>query len=205
MIDTRCKERVMEVLASGHLTEGPVTHTFENTVKQFVGVSHCLATTSCTTGLEMALRAIGVAAGDEVIVPDYTYPATYIPEMLGILVKGYPVVIGSRLKGGQEKGALKKLNIVGNKLLTWMANSLYRSNISDLCTGFWGMRGEIIPNLELMADGFQLEAELFTQMSKKGYEIAELPTFYRCREGKAKLSGLKDGFKIGWMLIKKRF
>jgi dTDP-4-amino-4,6-dideoxygalactose transaminase len=75
-IGKHCKERVMEVLDSGHLTEGSVTHTFENTVRQFVGVTHCLATTSCSTGLDMALHAIGVAAGDEVIVPDYTYPAT---------------------------------------------------------------------------------------------------------------------------------
>jgi len=136
---------------------------------------------------------------------DFTYPATYIPEMLDILRKGCPVVIGSRLRGGREKGAMRRLNVIGNSILTWVANILYRTRISDLCTGYWGMRAEVIPELNLSADGFQLEAELYTQLSKKGYSIAEVPTYYRCREGKAKLSGLKDGIKIFWMLISRRF
>jgi len=136
---------------------------------------------------------------------DYTYPATYIPEMLDILRQGYPVVIGSRLRGGQEKGAMRRLNVFGNVILTRIANILYRTRISDLCTGYWGMRAEVIPELNLLANGFQLEAELYTQLSKKGYFIAEVPTYYRRREGKAKLSGLKDGIKIFWMLISRRF
>lgn len=136
---------------------------------------------------------------------DYTYPATYIPEMLGILKQGCPVVIGSRLRGGQEKGAMRWLNVLGNSLLTRMANLLYSTRISDLCTGYWGFRAEVIPELNLLADGFQLEAEIYTQLSKKGYSIAEVPTYYRCRQGKAKLSGPKDGFKIFWLLISRRF
>jgi glycosyltransferase involved in cell wall biosynthesis len=136
---------------------------------------------------------------------DYTYPATYIPQMLDVLRHGSPVVIGSRLRGKREKGAMRWFNIVGNMMLTRVANLLYRTRISDLCTGYWGMRAEVIPELTLLADGFQLEAELFAELSKKGYPIAEVPTDYRCREGKAKLSGLKDGIKILWMLIKRRF
>jgi perosamine synthetase len=45
-------------------------------LREYLGCRHALAVTSCTTGLEMALRALGIGAGDEVIVPDYTYPAT---------------------------------------------------------------------------------------------------------------------------------
>lgn len=75
-ISPKVKDSVLEVLDSGHLTEGPVTRKLEKTVSEYVGANHCLAVTSCTTGLELALRAIGVGPGDEVIVPDYTYPAT---------------------------------------------------------------------------------------------------------------------------------
>ena len=135
---------------------------------------------------------------------DYTYPPTYIPEMLRIL-QDYPVVIGSRLRGQREKGAIRRLNIVGNLMLTLLANVLYRTRISDLCTGYWGMRGEVIPNLNLQAEGFQLEAELFTQLAKKGYRIAEVPIHYRRRQTKAKLNRIKDGIKIGWTLIVRRF
>jgi len=70
------KERVCNILDGGFLTEGPVTRELEELFKSYVGCSHALAVTSCTTGLEIALRALGIGTGDEVIVPDYTYPAT---------------------------------------------------------------------------------------------------------------------------------
>lgn len=70
------KKRVLEVLDSGYLTEGPVTKEFENSFAKFVNAKHAIAVTSCTTGLEIALRVLNIGAGDEVIVPDYTYPAT---------------------------------------------------------------------------------------------------------------------------------
>jgi dolichol-phosphate mannosyltransferase len=135
---------------------------------------------------------------------DYTYPATYIPEMLKLLQK-YPAVIGSRLKGKREDGSMRRFNTIGNYLLTWLANILYLTWISDLCTGYWGFRGEVIGNIRLTSDGFQLEAELLTQLRKKGYKIGEVPVCYRCREGKAKLSGLKDGLQIARFLIVRRF
>ena len=70
------KDKVNEVLDSGYLTEGGVTKEFEKAVRRFVGCRHAIAVTSCTAGLEMALRCLGIGPGDEVIVPDYTYPAT---------------------------------------------------------------------------------------------------------------------------------
>tara|TARA_R110001606_G_scaffold384411_1_gene547269 strand:+ start:120 stop:1223 length:1104 start_codon:yes stop_codon:yes gene_type:complete len=75
-ITQEIKDKVIEVLESGYLTEGPVTREFENKLKFFLGVKHCIAVTSATTGLEVALRALKIGPGDEIIVPDYTYPAT---------------------------------------------------------------------------------------------------------------------------------
>ena len=136
---------------------------------------------------------------------DYTYPATYIPEMLDLLRDGSNVVIGSRLKGRIEKGAMSRLNMIGNHLLTLAANILYRGKTSDLCSGFWGFRGEVLKDLKLSADGFEFEADLFIQVSRRGYSIAQVPITYRCRPTKQKLNSLKDGFKIGWKLIRDRF
>ena len=75
-INESVKKRVCEVLDSGYLTEGPVTRELEDMFRKYVGCSHAIAVTSCTTGLELALRALNVGPGDEVMVPDYTYPAT---------------------------------------------------------------------------------------------------------------------------------
>jgi dTDP-4-amino-4,6-dideoxygalactose transaminase len=70
------KDKVCEVLDSGYLTEGAQTKALERSFRDFVGCRYSLAVTSCTVGLELALRAVGIGPGDEVIVPDYTYPAT---------------------------------------------------------------------------------------------------------------------------------
>jgi len=69
-------EAVKKVLESGYLTEGPVTREFEEEFAKYIGVKYAVATTSCTTALELGLRALGVGKGDEVIVSDFTYPAT---------------------------------------------------------------------------------------------------------------------------------
>jgi dTDP-4-amino-4,6-dideoxygalactose transaminase len=75
-ITQEVKDKVCEVLDSGYLTEGSQTLELEKTFQDYIGCRHALAVTSCTVGLEMALRALGIGPGDEVIVPDYTYPAT---------------------------------------------------------------------------------------------------------------------------------
>lgn len=135
---------------------------------------------------------------------DFTYPATCIPEMLDLLQDGATVVVGSRLKGKIEKGAMSQLNMIGNHLLTLMANTLYRGKTSDLCTGLWGFRGEVLKGLKLSADGFDLEADLFIQLSRVGHSIAQVPITYRRRPTKQKLQSLRDGLRIGWKLIRDR-
>jgi dTDP-4-amino-4,6-dideoxygalactose transaminase len=75
-INQEIKNKVCEVLDSGYLTEGPVTKEFEENFCDYIGCAHALAVCNCTVGLEMALRVLGIGPGDEVIVPDYTYPAT---------------------------------------------------------------------------------------------------------------------------------
>ena len=67
---------VSKVLRSGWLTEGPRTEELEERIRQYVGVDYAVAATSCTTAIELALRALEIGPGDEVIVPDFTHPAT---------------------------------------------------------------------------------------------------------------------------------
>jgi perosamine synthetase len=75
-IPPEVKDKVLQVLDSGYLTEGSVTREFEHSIKEYVGCEHAIAVSNCTVGLEVALRSLGIGQGDEVIVPDYTYPAT---------------------------------------------------------------------------------------------------------------------------------
>jgi len=81
---------VAEVLRSGWLSEGPVTRKFEELVSQLVGSKHAVAATSCTTAMEIALRAMGVGPGDRVLIPDFTHPATADAV---IVLGGKPVLV----------------------------------------------------------------------------------------------------------------
>ncbi len=103
------------------------------------------------------------------------------------------------------EGAMSKMNLVGNHLLTWMASMLYGTKISDLCTGYWGLTRRVIDSFKLDANGFELEAAMFAEIAKKGYYLAEVPIYYRRRVTPAKLSSRKEGFKIGRTLLAKRF
>ena len=134
---------------------------------------------------------------------DDTYPIEMATEMTRLL-QTHDVVIGSRLKGTIEPGAMTRLNVVGNVLLSLLARALFGAHISDVCTGFWGYRSDAIRRLDLAARGFEIEADMFTECVKEGLHIAEIPITYRARVDQPKLSSLRDGIKIGLFLCKRR-
>lgn len=65
-----------EPLETGWLTQGPKVAAFEKAFAERHRVKHALATSSCTTALHLALAALGIGPGDEVIVPAFTWIAT---------------------------------------------------------------------------------------------------------------------------------
>jgi len=75
-ITQREKQAVLEVLDSGWLTTGPRTKLFEERFAAVVGSRHAVALNSATAALHLALEALGVGAGDEVIVPTWTFAAS---------------------------------------------------------------------------------------------------------------------------------
>lgn len=69
-------QTVVETLRSGWLTSGPMVKQFENAFAEKIGAPHAVAVNSCTAALHLALDAIGIQEGDEVIVPTMTFAAT---------------------------------------------------------------------------------------------------------------------------------
>ncbi len=67
---------VVQVLRSGWVVQGPKVAEFERLVAEYVGVRQAVATSSCTTALHLALTLRGIGAGDEVIIPSFTFIAT---------------------------------------------------------------------------------------------------------------------------------
>ncbi|MGB9980309.1 glycosyltransferase family 2 protein [Methanobacterium sp.] len=128
---------------------------------------------------------------------------TYYPREAGkLLIKlkndEADVVLGSRLNGIRKKGAITPVNLFGNYILSLTASLLF-SNISDVCTGYWAFKKEVIDYLlkeGINSDGFELEAEMFSVISKKGFKILEIPINYGTRVDSPKLNSVNDGWKI---------
>ena len=70
------EERVLAVLRSGRLSLGPVTQEFERRFADRLGAAHAVAVSSGTAGLHLALRAVEVSAGDEVITSPFSFVAS---------------------------------------------------------------------------------------------------------------------------------
>lgn len=68
---------VGEVMASGWLGRGPVADRFEEELARLLGARHVVATSTGTAAIQLALEAVGVRPGDEVVVPSLTFAATY--------------------------------------------------------------------------------------------------------------------------------
>ena len=77
---------VSEVIASGWVAQGPRVAAFESAFAEAMQVEHAVAASSCTTALHLALVVAGVQAGDDVVVPSFSFIAT----------SNAPVYVGAR-------------------------------------------------------------------------------------------------------------
>ena len=74
--DDRELQEISKVLSTGYLTQGPKTVEFEQLVADYIGCKYAFAMSSCTTALHLALVVLDIKPGDEVLVADFTFPAT---------------------------------------------------------------------------------------------------------------------------------
>jgi len=76
LIDADDEGAVVETLRSGWLTTGPRTKGFEKDLAAYAGAAYCVGVNSCTAALHLALEAVGVGSGDEVITSPITFAST---------------------------------------------------------------------------------------------------------------------------------
>jgi dTDP-4-amino-4,6-dideoxygalactose transaminase len=75
-IGEREKQLVLETLDSGWITTGPRAHELSRRIAELAGATHGLAVSSCTGAMHLALAALGVGPGDEVVTSPYTFAAS---------------------------------------------------------------------------------------------------------------------------------
>jgi len=128
---------------------------------------------------------------------DLTYDPLEIPEFIRVLESGRAdLVIGTRLKGRIEEGAMPALHrYLGNPLLTGILNLLFGAGISDAHSGMRAITREALDRLHLRAGGMEFASEMLIEASRKGLSIEEIPITYHRRRGTSKLRSFTDGWR----------
>jgi len=153
-------------------------------------------------------RGFKEAQGDIIVMgdADLTYPFEMTPLFIKEVLKGYEFVIGDRLNDMMEDDAMPALHkYIGNPLLSKMLNILFKGNIRDTHCGMRAIRREALEKLDLKAPGMEFAIEMVIEALEKNLKIKQIPIPYRRREGEAKLSSFKDGWRHIKYMLKRRF
>ncbi len=129
---------------------------------------------------------------------DGTYLPREAPLLLGPVLRGKADhVVGNRLINIRP-GALKGLNMFGNKMINLFFSTIYGIKLGDILSGYRAFTREGISRLGLTTPGFEIESEITIESVKKGLRIIEVPITYMPRPAgtKTKLHPFRDGLKI---------
>jgi glycosyltransferase involved in cell wall biosynthesis len=117
-----------------------------------------------------------------------------IPDLIEPISEGWAdLVVGSRVRGHAEPGALLLHARFGNWLASRLMRTLYGLEVSDLGP-FRAIRREVLEALELQEMTFGWPTEMMVKAAKRGFRVIEIPVDYRRRAGgKSKVSGTVRG------------
>ena len=128
---------------------------------------------------------------------DDTYPAEAVHSLLDGLRAGADMTIGTRLSSFDD-GAYRVGHTVGNRLFIGLVRMLFGVRTEDLFSGYRAFTQRFLHLSPLIAQGFEIEAELSMQALAGGFIVTEVPVHYRARgEGSvSKLNTVRDGYRI---------
>lgn len=127
---------------------------------------------------------------------DATYEADDLRELVKIVREGNAdMAIGNRLSH-VKKEAMPAFIVIGNNIITVVADLLYGMNLRDSQTGIRAIRKSAFDSIKFKEERFGIETEMDVKFHKKGFKIAEIPTKYYKRVGESKQMKLIDGIKL---------
>ncbi len=130
---------------------------------------------------------------------DDTYPATNVKEMTDkVLIDRADMVVGDRLSSTYFQQNKRPFHNFGNSLVRASINSLFKSNIKDIMTGYRAFSYRFVKTFPVLSKGFEIETEMSIHAVDKNMYVENVVIDYRDRpEGSiSKLNTYSDGFKV---------
>ena len=130
---------------------------------------------------------------------DDTYPAEHAREMCDYVLKGQAdMVIGDRLSSTYFEENKRPFHNFGNVLVRGLINSLFKSKVKDIMTGYRAFSYEFVKTFPILSKGFEIETEMTIHALDKNMGLKEIPVDYRDRPAgsESKLNTFSDGIKV---------
>ena len=131
---------------------------------------------------------------------DDTYPASMVHYLIKpILHSGIDMVIGDRHSENVYKTQNDRpLHNFGNRLVVFLINKLFKSNLNDIMSGYRVFNRKFVKNVPLLSEGFEIETEMTLQALDKRFKVKEIPITYQNRPAGSfsKLNTYTDGAKV---------
>lgn len=141
---------------------------------------------------------------------DYSDHPEELPRVVAPILAGEAdLVIGSRVLGEREPGALLPQARMGNLVACWMIRVLYGHRYTDLGP-FRAITWAALETLEMSDPDFGWTAEMQVKALRRGLDVVEVPVSYRKRIGVSKITGTVTGtflagYKILWTVLRHAF
>jgi hypothetical protein len=141
---------------------------------------------------------------------DLTYDFREIKAFVDKLNAGYEFVMGTRMRGKIEPGAMPPLHrYFGTPLTTWILNIMYGSHFTDIHCGMRGMTRAALDKIDLESRSWEYASEMVLKAAKLKLRCTEIPIkFYKDREGRLshhKRMGWFSPWMAGWINLKVMF
>ncbi|MBI4712897.1 MAG: glycosyltransferase [Planctomycetes bacterium] len=129
---------------------------------------------------------------------DDTYDLSLVNDMIFMVANDEcDMIVGNRLKDHSDK-SFRPMHILGNKLVTYLINVLFKSAVTDVMSGLRVMNRSFVKNINVAASGFEVETEMTIKALKYNYVLKEVNVKYKARPAGSvsKLNTVKDGFLV---------
>ena len=130
---------------------------------------------------------------------DDTYPAEYAPRMVrDVLELDADMVVGDRLSATYFQENTRPFHNLGNSVVRWSINTLFKNDIKDIMTGYRAFSYRFVKTFPVLSKGFEIETEMSIHAIDKNMRVVNEVIDYRDRpEGSvSKLNTYSDGFRV---------